>query len=319
MRTSIRKGLALSSCALALLGAATAASADTAIPRFRREIRITGKNLLIPVGEPTRGLPRGQKDPATLHCRLKILVDGKLLHAPTVSAPRKIEDAVFWGYLDVGEYVGRTAIVACDRPDREFILNAVRSSDEMGIYREPVYTERARPQFHFTPRQGWNNDPNGLYYHDGLYHISWQSNPLGRMWNNMYWGHAVSRDLVHWEESNEWPRTLRAFCGFRHHENRHAAIGNRQCFSGGGAVDVPNTLGLRKPGGPATILLAFTDTAIGESLAYSVDGGHRFNIMNDINPIIVHPNPNNPEDKKSWGRDPKIMWHAPSRKWIVIT
>ena len=110
--------------------------------------------------------------------------------------------------------------------------------DPEGMYREPL-----RPQFHFSQRRGWNNDPNGMVYYDGEYHLFWQCNPVGLSHANMYWGHATSPDMVHWTEQD---RALRSFGD--NVENRHPAMAVKNCFSGSGKT-VPSSKTLRSARG----------------------------------------------------------------------
>jgi fructan beta-fructosidase len=149
------------------------------------------------------------------------------------------------------------------------------------------YDRPYRNQFHVSTRRGWNNDPNGMVYHNGKYHMYYQHNPFGIGWGNMHWGHFESADLVHWTE-----RPI-AF-----YQKTVADM----AFSGGGFVDANNTAGL----GNDTLFVAFTSTGRGECLAYSKDGGQTFTELAE-NPVVKHA-----------GRDPKIMWFAPQKKWIMV-
>ena len=153
-----------------------------------------------------------------------------------------------------------------------------------------LYHELYRPQFHYTGRRGWNNDPNGLVFHQGIWHMYYQHNPFGITWGNMHWGHAVSHDLVHWKEQPIalYQRSLRDMA-----------------FSGGGLVDWNNTSGTQV-GDQPPLIAAFTSTGRGECLAYSNDGGLSFTEFPE-NPVIVHQ-----------GRDPKIIWYEPQRKWVMM-
>ena len=148
------------------------------------------------------------------------------------------------------------------------------------------YAKPYRNQFHVSTRRGWNNDPNGMVYHDGKYHLYYQHNPFGIRWGNMHWGHFESSDLVHWEEKPIalYQRTVRD-----------------AMFSGGGFVDFNNSAGL----GKNTLFAAFTSTGRGECLAYSKDGGLTFTELPE-NPVVEHK-----------GRDPKIIWYAPEKKWVM--
>ena len=102
----------------------------------------------------------------------------------------------FYAYIDVSRFIGQTMdIFVAPEMKLEF-----READEMNI--ENLYCEPMRPQVHFTTKNGWINDPNGLVYIDGVYHMFYQYNPTEPNWDNMHWGHAVSSDLIHWEEKD---------------------------------------------------------------------------------------------------------------------
>jgi len=143
-----------------------------------------------------------------------------------------------------------------------------------------------RNQFHASPRQGWNNDPNGMVFYGGKYHLYFQHNPFGIQWGNMHWGHLESTDLIHWAEKPIalYQKTVRDMA-----------------FSGGGFIDHGDTAGLGKD----TLFVAFTSTGRGECLAYSKDSGLTFTELPE-NPVVKHR-----------GRDPKVIWYQPEQKWVM--
>ena len=149
------------------------------------------------------------------------------------------------------------------------------------------YVQPYRNQFHVSSRRGWNNDPNGMVFHDGKYHLYSQHNPFGIFWGNMHWGHFESTDLIHWEEKSIalYQKTVKDMM-----------------FSGGGFVDFNNSAGL----GADTQFAAFTSTGRGECLAYSKDGGRTFNELPE-NPVVKHR-----------GRDPKVIWYEPGQMWVMV-
>jgi len=249
-----------------------------------REIKITGKYIIFPVSN------RGQRG------RMTIVVGDQLVHNLDCDFPPNKDAIDWWTYLDMEEYIGKTAkVVARAAPE---ICEMIQSSDEIR-HLMPLYDEPLRPQFHMSQMRGWNNDPNGMCYYDGQYHFFWQCNPAGRGWANMYWGHATSPDMIHWTEQD---RALRSFGD--NVENRHPKMADKNCFSGSGNVDRYNTAGWQK-GDEKTIVLAFTDTGCGEALAYSTDRGKTWKYY-EGNPIIRHS-----------GRDPNLTWYEPGKHWVI--
>ncbi len=199
------------------------------------------------------------------------------------------DEADFWVFADLAPFAGEELVVAVDRlPADSTALAALRQDDEVPgadeLYREPL-----RPQFHFTSRRGWLNDPNGLVYYDGEYHLFYQHNPYGWRWGNMHWGHAVSTDLVHWREL---PIAL--------YPQRYGDW----CFSGGALVDWDNTAGFQT-GEEKVIVATYTSTGRGEALAYSNDRGRTFTDY-EGNPVVEHR-----------GRDPKVIWYEPGGHWVM--
>ncbi len=249
-----------------------------------RELNITGKYLLFPVSN------KGQRG------RMTINVGSQLVHNIDCDFPASTNAVDWWGWLDMSEYVGKTAQISAGAAVE--ICAMIESANEIR-HLQPLYDESLRPQFHFSQIRGWNNDPNGMCYYDGQYHFFWQSNPAGRDWGNMYWGHATSPDMVHWTEQ---VHALRPFGGSV--SNRHPSMADNNCFSGSGNVDLHNTAGWQK-GSEKTMVVAFTDTGCGESLAYSTDSGKSWTYY-EGNPIIKHG-----------GRDPKLIWYAPGQHWVI--
>jgi fructan beta-fructosidase len=166
---------------------------------------------------------------------------------------------------------------------------------------EALYAEAYRPQFHFTPAKNWTNDPNGLVYDKGVYHLFFQHNPFGTEWGNMTWGHATSRDLVHWTEHAPAIRP-----------DKLGTI-----FSGSSVVDRGDTAGFRT--GAEKVLVCIYTSAGGtspesqgqpftQSLAFSNDGGATWTKYAK-NPVLGHVAGSN--------RDPKVIWHEPTKKWVM--
>jgi fructan beta-fructosidase len=156
-----------------------------------------------------------------------------------------------------------------------------------------LYHETYRPQFHFTAKNNWLNDPNGLMYYKGEYHLFFQHNPSGIDWGNMTWGHAVSPDMIHWKQMDHaiYPDELGTI------------------FSGSGVVDWNNTAGF-KNGNKAVMVCIYTSAGnpFTQSIAYSNDKGRTWTKYEN-NPVLGNIIGSN--------RDPKVIWHVPTEKWIM--
>lgn len=240
-----------------------------------REVAVEGRYLHLPVrtGRPKR--------------RVKVVDGGAIVREFEIELADR--DPQFWAPLDVGAWKGRTLRLETVGPaDAKAALDAVAQGDDLKGA-DPLYQEAARPQFHFTSRRGWLNDPNGMVYHQGEYHLFYQHNPYGWGWGNMHWGHAVSRDLVHWEEL---PIAI------------YPATFGDWAFSGSAVVDAANTSGF-KSGSEDVLVGAYTSTGRGECIVYSNDRGRTW-AEYPGNPVVKHA-----------GRDPRLLWHAATKQWVM--
>jgi sucrose-6-phosphate hydrolase SacC (GH32 family) len=219
-----------------------------------------------------------------------LLVDGKAVVRNDIELADGNAD--WWAPMDVSAWKGQSLTLRVDklREDSK-ALASVRQSDTL-VDAEALYREKLRGQFHFSPKRGWNNDPNGLVYYRGEYHMFFQHNPYGWSWGNMHWGHAVSKDLVHWEELGD---TL-------------GPDDMGPMFSGSAVVDWKNTSGFGRDGKPPLVLIytAAGNPAV-QCLAYSTDG-RTFTKYRE-NPVLKQITPGN--------RDPKVIWHESSKRWVM--
>ncbi len=250
------------------------------VVRVTRTIPIRERFLLLPI------------DNNATARTLQVTLDGH--PQPPVTIALASGPPQWWATWDVASWRGKSLELSLARvPEGWAALDAIKATDT--IPRDPgLYQELLRPQIHFSSQHGWMNDPNGLVYANGLYHLFFQHNPFGWDWGNMHWGHAVSKDLVHWQE---WGEAL-------------APDRSGTMFSGSGVVDFGNTSGLRS--GAENPLLFFY-TSAGESftqgLAFSNDGGRTLSKFVG-NPIVPQITPSN--------RDPKVLWHEPTRHWVMV-
>lgn len=239
-----------------------------------RTFEVTARYLLLPVrnGAPKR--------------RMQIRLDGAVVREFDIEYA--VEQPDFEVFADLTAFRGRKLTVVCRLPGGPEALEGLKLADELpvswGLYREPL-----RPQYHFTSRRGWHNDPNGLVHYAGEFHLYYQHNPYGIQWGNMHWGHAVSPDLVHWKEL---PVAL--------YPPRYGDW----VFSGSAVVDWQNTSGFGRGGRPP-LIAAWTSTGRGECIAWSLDRGRTFTEY-EGNPVYRHR-----------GRDPKIVWDRHRGRWVM--
>lgn len=274
-----------------MLGALVAASAASASDGVEVNhlgvnntlVRVTGDSryLLLPVQEST--------DDA----RINVLVDGNVAETIYVRLAKSKTD--YTVPFDLTPYKGHDVMLDVVIPQSR---GSVREAKDDACWRGIVLAdtfdtanrETYRPAFHHTPRYGWMNDPNGMFYKDGRWHLYYQYNPYGSKWQNMTWGHSVSDDLVNWEHL---PEAIRP-------------NGLGSVFSGSCAVDHDNTAGF----GSDAVIALYTSagTSQMQSLASSTDDGLTFNIY-PSNPVLT---------LESEARDPKVFWNDSTKEWNMI-
>ena len=247
------------------------------------KMKITGHYLNIPVGKEARMKP------------VKINVNGQT----KMEFPVKlVEDTVdYWVYADVSEFIGKKIELVC--PASPVSLKRIYQADKIAGS-DSLYKEVNRPRFHFTVKRGWSNDINGPVFYDGQYHLFWQTfmYDLNIDVDYMYWGHAVSKDLLHW---TELPPALTM-----------DSLGSP--WSGTAVVDSNNASGF----GKNALVLYYTafDKWSGKQvqcIAYSTDAGKTFQRYTG-NPII--------DSNREWDtnstRDPKVFWYEPAKTWVMV-
>src|SRR5262249_8884295 len=217
---------------------------------------------------------------------LAVVVDGQIVREFEI----ELADDPGWGAdRDASPWRGKRAVLRVARlPEASSALVSITQADDIWAP-DQVYREPLRAGFHFSPRRGWNNDPNGLVHTAGEYHLYFQHNPYGWSWGNMHWGHAVSRDLVHWEELPIaiYPRRFGDWA-----------------FSGSAVVDRLNRSGWKR-GEDDVLVAAYTSTGRGECIVYSNDRGRTWTEF-EGNPVVKHQ-----------GRDPRLRRHEPSRRGVM--
>lgn len=247
-------------------------------------VRVTadGKYLILPVQE--------SNDEATVN----VLVDGKTDKTLSVRlAKSKVDYTV---PLKIEDYKGKKVLLnVVTSQSRSSVREAKEDACWQNISVSDTFDtsnrEKFRPAYHHTPLYGWMNDPNGMFYKDGEWHLCYQWNPYGSKWQNLSWGHSVSRDLIHWEHRPD------------------AVIepdGLGMIFSGSSAVDRSGSAGFGKD----AVVAMYTSAAASQiqSLAWSDDNGETFTKY-DGNPVLT---------LDSEARNPNMFWDAERNVWILV-
>ena len=240
------------------------------------------KYLLLPV----------QEDAEMAH--VKVIANNKQVKAFNVKLAKDHVDYLV--PLDLLEFAGEKGLALDIHVNGDYKkegLNALTCWKQMKFSDsfDMKNREQYRPVFHHTPVYGWMNDPNGMFYKDGVWHLYYQYNPYGSQWENMTWGHSTSKDLLHWE-----------FQGEAIEPDVWGTI-----FSGSAVVDHNNTAGF----GDSTVVAMYTTAGENQtqSLAYSTDNGKTFTKY-EGNPIITSNTPD--------FRDPHMFWNEDIKKWNMI-
>ena len=238
------------------------------------------KYLLLPIQD---NAPEG---------KICIVVDNQ--QQGVVANVRLARDKVdYYVPFDLSAYEGKDiSIDVQGMPESSLCWKKISLSDTF----DTTNQEKFRPVYHHTPAYGWMNDPNGMFYKDGVYHLYFQHNPYGSTWGNLSWGHSTTTDLVNWKYEGD-PVTPDAW---------------GMIFSGSAVVDSDNTAGFGKDAVVAFYTSAkpspWGDVQM-QSMAYSLDDGKTF-VKYEHNPVVTSP-------KRDF-RDPKVFWYAPDKHWVMI-
>ncbi|WP_254886500.1 DUF4980 domain-containing protein [Phocaeicola coprocola] len=239
------------------------------------------KYLLLPVQE---NAPEG---------KVNIVVNNELQLGQNINVRLAREKVDYYVPYDISAYAGQDISIDIQgMPSSSLCWKEIKLSDTFDSSNRETY----RPVYHHTPVYGWMNDPNGMFYKDGVYHLYFQYNPYGSMWGNMTWGHSTSTDLTHW-----------TYEGTAIVPDAWGAI-----FSGSCVVDKDNTAGFGK-GAVVAFYTSAKSTPWGDiqsqSMAYSLDNGKTF-IKYEYNPILT-------STERDF-RDPKVFWYAPGKHWVMM-
>lgn len=239
------------------------------------------KFLLLPVQEDA---PEG---------KINVIIDNEAQLGQSINIRLAREKVDYYVPLDLSAYAGKTfSVDVTGVPAEALCWKEISLSDTFDTSNRETF----RPVYHHTPVYGWMNDPNGMFYKDGVYHLYFQYNPYGSMWGNMTWGHATSKDLAHW--TYEGTAILPDAWG--------------TIFSGSCVVDKDNTAGFGK-GAVVAFYTSAKPTPWGDvqsqSMAYSLDNGKTFTKY-EHNPILT--------SAERDFRDPKVFWYAPGKHWVMM-
>lgn len=225
--------------------------------------------------------------------KVNIIVNNEFQLEQNINIRLAREKVDYYVPLDLSAYQGKSVSVdVTGMPVSSLCWKEIKLSDTFYSSNRETY----RPVYHHTPVYGWMNDPNGMFYKDGVYHLYFQYNPYGSMWANMTWGHSTSTDLTHW-----------TYEGTAIVPDAWGAI-----FSGSCVVDKDNTAGFGK-GAVVAFYTSAKSTPWGDvqsqSMAYSLDNGKTF-IKYEHNPILT-------STERDF-RDPKVFWYAPGKHWVMM-
>ena len=258
--------------------ALTAAGAQTVTPQACEQSIVTpkaeGRYLWLPIEEKS---PEG---------KVQVILGGVLQMEQNVRMAREGVD--YYVALDLAPYQGRGVLRVCVQnvPTGSLCFSKLAQNSDADY---ALVAEKYRPLYHHAPKRGWMNDPNGMFYKDGVWNLYYQYNPYGSIWGNMHWGHSTSTDLMHWKDEGV----------------ALAPDAWGTMFSGSCVVTDQGVTAFYTASRPTP----FGGDVQAQCLAFSADGGKTFRKY-EGNPVVT-------SEAKDF-RDPNVFWHEPTGRWIMI-